>query len=156
MDVEDKDLVATLSQHTEGAPLTAAVYARVGTAVSFTRWLGPLSNYLLARPAARVAAHRDTERTNMPLDAAVVLGLGPDRLHVWGADPMLSQVHDYLGSVEFTRITAIHAETGKSWWPLSITFTADESVQLEARGDVSGFTAAFQHRDTPRNPNQDG
>lgn len=147
MHVEDKNLVATLSEQTEDGPLSAAVYARVDTALSPARWLGPLANYLVVRPAARAAAHRNSERTDMPLDAAVVLGLGQEALHVWAADPMLSQVHDHLGSVELTRIAAIRAETAKSWWPLTITFSGDESVQLEARGDVSGFVASFeQHR----------
>jgi len=144
--VDDKDLATVLSRQPNGPPLTAAVYARVHTAASFTHWLGPLGNYLVARPAARAAAHRDTERTDMPLDAAVVLGLAPEALHVWAADPMLSQVHDHLGTVEVTQITAIRAQTAKSWWPLTITLTGDESVELEARGDVSGFVAAFEQR----------
>jgi hypothetical protein len=146
MHVEDKDLVATLSQHA-GGPLVAAVYARVDTPLGFTRWLGPPGNYLVARPAARAAARRDSARTDMPLDAAVVLGLGANALHVWAADPMLSQVKDHLGSVELGRVAAIHAETGKSWWPLTITLADDESVSLQARGDVRSFVAAFeQHR----------
>jgi hypothetical protein len=144
MHVEDKDLVTALSQQDGGPPLSAAVYARVSTAMSFTRWLGPLGNYLVARPAARAAAHRDEERTDMPLDAAVVLGLEPETLHVWAADPMLSQVNDHLGTVEVARITAIRAEVAKSWWPLTITFTGGESLELEARGDVPGFVAAFE------------
>jgi hypothetical protein len=147
MHVKDKDLVATLSQQAEGSQLIAAVYARVDTPLGFTRWLGPPGNYLVARPAARAAAHRNTARTDMPLDAAVVLGLGVDALHVWAADPMLSQVNDHLGSVALARVAAIHAETGKSWWPLTITFTDEESVDLQARGDVRSFVSAFeQHR----------
>jgi hypothetical protein len=147
MHVADKDLVSTLSQQAGAPRLVAAVYARVATPASFTRWLGPLGNYLVARPAARAAAHREGERTDMPLDAAVVLGLEPEALHVWSADPMISHVHDHLGSVEATRIAAMRAEIGKSWWPLTITFTGDESLDLEARGDVSGFVAAFEkHR----------
>ena len=60
---------------------------------------------------------------------------------------MLSQVHDHLGTVELARITAIRTEIAKSWWRLSITFTGGESLELEARGDVPGFVAAFeQHR----------
>ena len=145
MHVDDKDLATALSQQTDGPPLLAAIYARVQTAASFTHWLGPLGNYLVARPAARAAAHRDSERTDMPLDAAVVIGLAPDVLHVWSADPMLSQVHDHLGSMELSRITGIRAQTGKSWWQLTITFAGDESLDLEARGDVSGFVAAFEH-----------
>src|SRR4051794_36811831 len=144
MHVEDKDLVATLSQQTGGSRLIAAVYARVNTPLGFGRWLGPPGNYLIARPAARVAAHRDSARTDMPLDAAVVLGLAEDALHVWAADPMLSQVNDHLGSVELAGITAIDAETGKSWWPLTLTFANDESVQLQARGDVRSFVSAFE------------
>ena len=149
MHVEDKDLVTTLSQD-GGPPLTAAVYARLSTPMSFSRWLGPLGNYFVARPAARAAARRDEERTDMPLDAAVVLGLEPEALHVWAADPMLSQVHDHLGTVEVARITAIRTEIAKSWWPLSITFTGGESLELEARGDVPGFVAAFEKLRQPR------
>ena len=81
----------------------------------------------------------------MPLDAAVVIGLAPDVLHVWSADPMLSQVHDHLGSVELSRIAGIRAETGKSWWQLTIAFAGGESLDLEARGNVSGFVTAFEH-----------
>lgn len=126
----------------------STVYARVHTAASFTHWLGPLGNYLVARPAARAAAHRDSQRTDMPLDAAVVLGLAPEELHVWAADPMLSQVHDHLGSMELSHISAIRAETAKAWWPLTIAFAGGESLDLEARGDVSSFVAAFeQHQD---------
>lgn len=146
MHVDDKDLATVLSRQPNGPPLGAAVYARVHTAASFTHWLGPLGNYLIARPAARAAAHRDTERTDMPLDAAIVLGLAADALHVWAADPMLSQVHDHLGSVELTRIAAIRAQPDKSWWPMTITFISEESIELEARGDVSGLLTAFEQR----------
>ncbi len=144
MHVKDKDLVATLSQQADVPPLSAAVYARVGTAVSFTHWLGLPGNYLIARPAARAAARRDSERTDMPLDAAVVLGIGAQALHVWAADPMLSQVHDHLGSVELARIESIRTEVAQSWWPLSITFTGEQSLDLQARGAVSDFVAAFE------------
>jgi hypothetical protein len=74
-----------------------------------------------------------------------VIGLAPDVLHVWAADPMLSQVHDHLGSVELSRIAGIRAQTGKSWWQLTIAFAGGESLDLEARGDVSGFVTAFEH-----------
>ena len=149
MHVADKDLVSTLSRQADAPQLVAAVYARVSTPARFSRWLGPLGNYLVARPVARAAAHRAGDRTEMPLDAAVVLGLGPDALHVWSADPMLSQVHDHLGSVETGRISAIRAEIGKSWGPLTITFAGDESLTLEARGDVSGFVTAFEQHQRP-------
>jgi hypothetical protein len=57
---------------------------------------------------------------------------------------MTSHVHDHLGSVETARIAGIRAETGKSWWPLTITLAGDEPVELQARGDVPGFVAAFE------------
>jgi hypothetical protein len=152
MHVPDKDLVSVLSQQ-DGAPeLVAAVYARVTSPAGFAHWLGPLGNYLIARPAARAEAHRASERTGLPLDAAVVLGLAPDALHVWSADPMTSHVHDHLGSVQTARIAAISAETGKSWWPLTMTFAGGEPFELQARGDVSGFVAAFEQHKTTSTP----
>jgi hypothetical protein len=150
--IEDKDLVTTLSQQVEGAPLAAAVYARVETALSPARWLGPLGNYLIVRPAARAAAHREAERTDVPLDAAVVLGVAPQELHVWAADPMTSQVHDHLGIVPLERISEIRAEVGKSWWPLTIALADGESLELSARGDVPGFVAAVKEHRHPARP----
>lgn len=83
----------------------------------------------------------------MPLDAAVVLGIGAGELHVWAADPMLSQIHDHLGSVALERIADIRAETGKSWWPLTIALADEESLELSARGDARIFVSAFEaHR----------
>jgi hypothetical protein len=146
MHVADKDLVTLLSEPAGAPSLAAAVYARVTTPAGFARALGPLGNYLVARPAARAAAHRVTERTDVPLDAAVVLGLAPGALHVWSADPMTSQVHDHLGSVETERIAGIRAQIGKSWWPLTMTLAGGETVELQARGDVSGFVAAFEEQ----------
>jgi hypothetical protein len=154
MHAPDKDLVTLLSQPADAPPLVAAVYARVTSPAGFARALGPLGNYLVARPAARAAAHRATERTHVPLDAAVVLGLAPGALHVWSADPMTSHVHDHLGSVETARIAGISAETGKSWWPLTISFADGEPLQLQARGDVSGFVAAFKEGKAPSTPGQ--
>jgi hypothetical protein len=146
MHVADKDLVSALSQPDGAPPLVAAVYARFTSPAGFARRLGPLGNYLVARPAARAAAHRASERTDLPLDAAVVLGLAPGSLHVWSADPMTSHVHDHLGSVGTEKIAAIRAETGKSWWPLTMTFAGGEPLELQARGDVSGFVAAFEEQ----------
>jgi hypothetical protein len=146
MHVADKDLVSVLSQPAGAPQLVAAVYARVTSPAGFARRLGPLGNYLVARPAARTAAHRASERTDVPLDAAVILGLAPGALHVWSADPMTSHVHDHLGSVETARIAGIRAETGKSWWPLTITFPDGGPLELQARGDVSGFVAAFEEQ----------
>lgn len=143
MHVVDKDLVSTLSAQVDGAPLAAAVYARVDTPLGPARWLGPLANYLVVRPAARVAAHRAEERTEIPLDAAVVLGLSADALHVWQADPMLSQVHDHLGSVPRAEIASVTTEgAAKSWWSVTITMRDGASVELQARGDVPGFVSA--------------
>jgi hypothetical protein len=154
MHVADKDLVSELSQPAGAPQLAAAVYARVTSPAGFARRLGPLGNYLVVRPAARAVAHRASERTDLPLDAAVVLGVAPGALHVWSADPMISHVHDHLGSVETTRIAAIRAETGKSWWPLTITFADGEPLELQARGDVSGFVAAFEEHKTASAPGQ--
>lgn len=143
MHVEDKDLIASLSGQVDGE-LVAAVYARLGTPLSPARWLGPLGNYLVARPAARAAAGRATERTDLPLDAAVVLGVGDGSLHVWSADPMLSQVHDHLGSVPLDRLTAAETEPSKRWWPLVLRFVGDdEPLELQARGDVRTLVDAI-------------
>jgi hypothetical protein len=142
MHVQDKDLVTTLS--TQEAPLSAAVYARRDTPLGGARWLGPLGNYLVVRPAARVAAHKDAERTDMPLDAAVVLGLGRTHLHVWSADPMLSTVGEHLGAVELDRLASVETDIAKSWAPLVLTFSDGEALELQARGDVGGFARAFE------------
>jgi hypothetical protein len=144
MHVEDKDLVSALSGQIEGSSLRSAVYARVGTALSFSHWLGPLGNYLVARPAARIAAHGIEAKTDIPLDAAVVLGLAPEALHVWAADPMLSQVNDHLGAVPLQHIVSMSAEIDKSWQPLTITVEDGQAFTLEARGDVHGFVATFK------------
>ena len=143
MHVEDKDLVSTLSTQVEGSPLRSAVYARVDTPLGFARWFTPIGNYLVARPAARAAAAHITEDTDIPLDAAVILGLTADALHVWAADPMLSQVSDHLGAVPLKHIASISAEIDKSWQPLTITVEDGHAFTLEARGDVHGFVAAF-------------
>jgi hypothetical protein len=144
MHVADKDLTTSLAEQADG--LTAAVYARFETALSPSRWLGPLGNYLIARPAARTAALAAQERTDVPLDAAVVLGLTDAELHVWAADPMLSHVNDHLGSVPLERVAGVSAEVGKSWWPLKLELTDGESVEMSARGDVRAFLAAFEQR----------
>ena len=146
MHVPDRDLVATLSAQTGDTPLVAAVYARFETALSASRWLGPLGNYFVARPAARAAAQRVEERTEVPLDAAVVLGLTASELHVWAADPMRSHVDDHLGAVPLERIADVSAEVAKSWWPLTLTLTDGESVEVSARGDVRSFVSAFEQR----------
>jgi hypothetical protein len=140
MHLSDDELVNGLSGHEEGAELQAAVYARVTTAVSFTRTLG---NYLIARPAARAAAHEMTEQTGVPLDAAVVLGLSSHALHVWAADPMLNQVGDYLGKVPLGRINAMSATPGRSWQKLAIMLDGGQRIDLEARGASHALVAAF-------------
>ena len=84
MHISDADLVPTLTEQTEGDTLRAAVYARVHTKASFTHWLGPLGNYLIARPAARRSAQETSQETDVPLDAAVVLGLGERALTLVG------------------------------------------------------------------------
>lgn len=143
MHVKDAELIGGLTGHGEGQ-LVAAVYARVDTPVGFTRMLTPLGNYFIARPAARSAARKLTEETGVPLDAAVVLGLSSDALHIWGADPMLNQVHDYLGHVPVERITAMEAVPGRSWHKLSITLDAKDTIELEARGAGHALVAAYR------------
>ncbi len=143
MHIPDAQLVDSLSAQLGGTPLRSAVYARVTTGLSFTHWFTPLGNYLIARPAARVAASHIEEKTGVSLDAAVILGLTADALHVWAADPMLSEVHDHLGAVPLRHITAISAQIDKSWQPLTIVVEDGQTFTLEARGDVHGFVAAY-------------
>jgi hypothetical protein len=143
MHLKDDELVAGLSGHADVPALLAATYARVTTAVSFTRMLTPLGNYFIARPAARAAAHHITEETDVPLDAAVVLGLSADALHIWSADPMLDQVGEYLGHVPLERITGIRATPGRSWQELMITLNGGHEINLEARGASHALAAAF-------------
>jgi hypothetical protein len=143
MHLNDEELVTGLGGH-DGVPdLLAATYARVTTAVSFTRMLTPLGNYFIARPAARAAASKITEETDVPLDAAVVLGLSADALHVWSADPMLDQVSDYLGHVPLSRITGIDVTPGRSWQQLTITLEGGHQIDLEARGASHQLAAEF-------------
>jgi hypothetical protein len=144
MHLKDDELVTGLADQVEGARLTAATYARVPTAVGFTRMLTPLGNYFIARPAARSAAHTITEQTGVPLDAAIVLGISADALHIWSADPMLDQVHDYLGHVPLQRITAMQAIPGRSWQKLSIDLDGGHDVQLESRGAGHALVAAYR------------
>ena len=150
MHLKDDELVSGLAE-SDGLNLLAAAYARVNTAVGFTRMLTPLGNYLIARPAARAAAHTITEETDVPLDAAVVLALAPDALHIWSADPMLDQVHDYLGQVPIGRITAMTVTPGRSWQKLEIDLDGGHQIELEARGASYLLAEAFnqRHQATP-------
>jgi hypothetical protein len=140
--LNDDELVTGLADQEGGLQLLAAAYARVTTALSFAR-LTPLGNYLIARPAARAAARTITRETGMPLDAAVVLALSPDALHVWSADPMLNQVHEYLGQVPVGKITAMTVIPGRSWQKLSIILDGGQRVDVEARGASHALAAAF-------------
>ena len=79
----------------------------------------------------------------MPLDAAVVLGLSPDALHVWRADPMVDHVGDHLGHVPLSRITAMTVTPGRSWQKLSISLDGGQQVNIEARGASHALAAAF-------------
>jgi hypothetical protein len=144
MHLKDDELVSGLGGRDDVPELLAAVYARVTTAASFTRMLTPLGNYLIARPAARAAAHHLTEETDVPLDAAVVLGLSADALHSWSADPMLDQVGDYLGHVPLARITAITVTPGRSWQQLTIALDGGHEISLEARGAAHQLAAAYE------------
>lgn len=144
MHVNDKDLVTALAAQVGGSTLDAAVYARIDTPLGPARWLGPLGNYLVARPAARAAAGVASERTDVPLDAAMVLGIVGGELHVWAADPMLSRVGDHLGAVGLDRVTAMRAEPSGGWWPLHIGLDDGQSLEVQARGDVGGLVGAWE------------
>jgi len=151
MHLKDEELVTGLVGPEGSLDLLAATFARVPTAVGFTRMLTPLGNYFIARPAARAAGRKITEETDVPLDAAVVLGLSATALHVWSADPMLNQVHEYLGHVPLDRITAIEAIPGRNWQKLTITVQGGHQVELEGRGASHQLAAAFgQLRDATR------
>jgi hypothetical protein len=143
MHLKDDELVTGLTGQEGGLDLLSATYARVPTTVSFTRLLSPLGNYFIARPAARAAGRKITEETQVPLDAAVVLGLSASALHVWSADPALNQVHDYLGHVPLERITAIEATPGRSWQKLTIKLQDGHQIELEGRGASHQLAAAF-------------
>lgn len=95
----DDELVDTLSQGLAGGPLLRAVYTRVDTAASWTRILTPLGNYLIARPAARGQGSPGHRGNRCSLGRRLVFGVTANDLHIWSADVMLSQVHDYLGAV---------------------------------------------------------
>ena len=146
MHITDEELATSLSKQLDGEPLSQAVYARVDTPVGFTRMLTPLGTYFIARPAARSAAKKVTAETDVPLDAAVVLGLSDTALQVWSADPMLNQVHDHLGYVPLERITAMHVTPGRKWQKLTITLDGGQAIELEARGASHALAAAFEQR----------
>jgi hypothetical protein len=142
MHVRDEDLVETLSAQVDDGPLLGAVYARVDTAVGFTRMFTPLGNYLIARPAARAKAQQVTDETDVPLDAAMVLGMTAGAMHVWSADPMLGQVHDHLGSVPRDVLAGIDVGAGRSWQPLTLNLADGHRIEVEARGNVHQFVTA--------------
>jgi hypothetical protein len=142
--IEDRELVSTLTEQTKGGPLLGAVYARFDTPLSFTRWLTPLGNYLVARPAARAEAAKTSGETGVPLDAAVVFGVSATDLHVWSADIMLSQVNQYLGAVPRDQIAKVSTTAGKSWQGLTIAMANGSTIEVEARGGVHAFVSAFE------------
>jgi hypothetical protein len=142
MHLKDDELTSALSGSL-GEELLAAAYARVPTALSPARLLSPLGNYLIARPAARAAAHKVTEETDVPLDAAVVIGISATAVHLWRADPMLNQVGEHLGAVPLSRITGIAVSPGRSWQPMAITLDGGERIELEGRGAAHAVASAF-------------
>lgn len=142
MHLKDSELVPALSSSL-GEDLVAAAYARVSTALGLARVLTPLGNYLVARPAARSAARKVTEKTAVPLDAAVVVGITAGALHLWRADPMRDQVGDHLGEVPLTRIKEIAVSPGRAWHPMAITLDGGERIELEGRGAVHAVASAF-------------
>lgn len=142
MHIKDAELAAALSASL-GEDVRAAAYARIPTALSFTRMLTPLGNYLIARPAARAAAHKITEATAVPLDAGVIIGITSGAIHLWRADPMLNQVGEHLGEVPLARITGIAVTAGRSWQPITMTLSGGELVELEGRGAAHAIASVF-------------
>lgn len=145
MHIKDEDLAGALSEQL-GETCAAAAYARVTTALSPARMLTPLGNYLIARPAARSAAKKVTEATDVPLDAAMAVGITGDELHVWRADPMLNQVHEHLGSVALSRIKSIQVNAGRTWQDVVITLDDGNDVKIQARGAVHAIASEFDRR----------
>ncbi|SEG94173.1 hypothetical protein SAMN05216223_12964 [Actinacidiphila yanglinensis] len=145
MHIKDSELTTALSAQLQ-EDLAAAAYARLNTSLSAARMLTPLGNYLVARPAARSAARKITDATDVPLDAAMVLGITADALHVWKADPMLNQVHDHIGSVPLSRITAIRVDDGRTWQDVTITLDDGNEITLQARGAVHAIVSAYDQR----------
>jgi hypothetical protein len=142
MHIKDDGLVPELSESL-GENLLAAAYARVNTALGAARVLTPIGNYLIARPAARSAARKITEKTNVPLDAAMVIGLTGGALHVWHADPMVNQVGDHLGEVPLAKIVGITVIPGRSWQHVAITMADGQCIELEGRGAAHALAAEF-------------
>lgn len=146
MHAKDAELVDALTGQLGDEKIVAAAYARVDTALGPARMLSPLGNYLIARPAARAAARKMTQETDIPLDAAVVFGVSDDALHVWAADPMLNRVGDHLGRIPLERIASITVESGKAWQPVTIAMADGKSVELEGRGAIHTVAAEFAKR----------
>ncbi|MGI5233725.1 hypothetical protein [Actinoallomurus sp. CA-142502] len=146
MHAKDAELAAALTEQLSDEKIVAAAYARVDTALSPARMLSPLGNYLIARPAARAAAKKMTEQTDIPLDAAVVFGVSDSALHVWAADPMLNRVGEHLGRIPLELIASIKVEGGKSWQPVTISMADGKSVELEGRGSIHAVAAEFDKR----------
>lgn len=143
--LDDDELIPALSAEL-GQELHAAVYARLDTVLSPARMLSPLGNYLIARPAARAAAHRITERTAVPLDAAMILGITADALHVWRADPMLNRVGEHVGQVSLDRVTDITVAPGRSWQQVTVVLAEGEKIEVEGRGAAHALAAAYRER----------
>jgi hypothetical protein len=146
MHAKDAELADALTEQLGDEKIVAAAYVRVDTALGPARMLSPLGNYLIARPAARSAAKKITEETDIPLDAAVVFGVGDNSLHVWTADPMLNRVGRHLGRIPLDRIASIKVESGKTWQPVTITMADGKSVELAGRGSIHAVAAELDKR----------
>lgn len=146
MHATDANLADALTEELGDETIIAAAYARVDSALSPARMLTPLGNYLIARPAARSAAHKMTDETDIPLDAAVVFGVSDSALHVWTADPMLNRVGRHLGQIPLDAIASITVSPGRSWQPVTITLADGKSVTLEGRGAIHAVAAAAAKR----------
>lgn len=143
MHIRDSELVEKLSEQLADDKLIAAVYARLTTSLSAARMLSPLGNYFIARPAARAKANKIASAADVPLDAAMILGITATELHVWAADPMMNLVHDHLGAIPLGRIASIAVEAGRTWQKVTLMLTDSVAIEMEARGAAHAIAESF-------------
>jgi hypothetical protein len=141
--VADDDLTTALSDQVEGGPLLAAVYARVHSELGVTRMLGPLVNHLITRRVAKVKAHGIAEKTDIPIEGDMVLGLTAGELHIWSADSMLGEVKDHIGTVPREKLAGLEAGGGRVWRPAAVSLSDGQKIEVQVRGGVDEFVAAF-------------
>jgi len=141
--ITDDVLTTTLSKSITGPPLQGAVFCRFRTAFTAANYLGPLGMYMISRPAAASKAAEVTKETGVPLDSAVVFGVSSEALFIWSADPMLSLVKSYLGSILRSKIATVTTTPGTSWQQICVELKDGGKIEVEARGGVHAFVSAF-------------